>query len=44
MEDNELEDNEKSVDDNQPSEDRAGGATNYVKGYVKQIMCVCVDD
>ena len=39
MEDNELENNEESVDDNQPPEDRAGGAT-YVKGYVKQIICV----
>ena len=50
MEDNELEDNEESVDDNQPLEGRAGGATNYVKGtivtdeYLRPTMrdCTCV--
>ena len=50
MEDNQLEDNEESVDGNQPSESRAGGATNYVKGtivtdeYLRSTMrdCTCV--
>ena len=50
MEDNELAmaDNEESVDDNQPSEGRAGGATNYVKStivtdeYLRPTTCDCM--
>ena len=46
MENNELEDNEKAADNNQPSESRSGGATDYVKGttvtnaYLRPGSCV----
>ena len=46
MENNEQEDNEEAADNNQPSESRSGGATDYVKGttvtnaYLRPGSCV----
>ena len=46
MENNELEDNEEAADDNQPSEIRSGGATDYLKGtivtnaYLLPVFCM----